>query len=368
MKRLIEILLAATVAGAFACPAAGERVKDIVQIKGQRGNSLIGYGVVVGLRGTGDSSLATRRAYASYLARFEGIKIDPNNVEGKNLASVIVTAELPPFSRRDTTIDVTVAAVSASSLQGGQLLRTELKGADGQVYALAKGQMIVGGYTAKGERASVIKNHPTIGTIPNGASVEKEELAEINENGKLTLQLINPDYTTAVNIAGAINSLYPKAAHAADKGAVQVRIPADITKQQLAGFVHSIGALQVEVDAEAVVIINERTGTIVVGKDVSISTVALSHGSLTIVTKETEKVVQPNPLSSTGTTETEKDTQIGVFEGPGRLHVLAKPKPLTVSMLARSLNALGVTPTDLVAIFKALHDQGALQAKLVTTK
>ncbi|MFP4355587.1 MAG: flagellar basal body P-ring protein FlgI [Phycisphaerae bacterium] len=348
--------------------ASAERVKDIVQIKGQRGNSLIGYGVVVGLRGTGDSSLATRRAYASYLARYEGIKIDPNDVEGKNLASVIVTAELPPFSRRDTTIDITVAAVSAGSLAGGQLLRTELKGADGQVYALAKGQLIIGGFTAQGERASVVRNHPTVGTIPNGASVEREELAEINENGKLTLQLINPDYTTAVNIASAINSLYHDVAHALDKGAVQVRIPADIGKEKLATFVHSIGGLQVEVDAEAVVILNERTGTVVVGKDVTISTVALSHGSLTIVTKETEKVVQPNPFSQTGDTETERDTQIGVFEGPGRLHVLAKPDPLTVSMLARSLNALGVSPTDLVAIFKALHDQGALQAKLVTTK
>ena len=352
----------------LASAARAERIKDIVQIKGQRGNSLIGYGVVVGLNGTGDGSLATRRAYASYLARFEGIKIDPADVSGKNMASVIVTAELPPFSRTDTTISVTVSAVGAASLQGGQLLRTELKGADGQVYALAKGQVIVGGYSAAGERATVTKNHPTVGTIPNGASVEREELAQINENGKITLQLINPDYTTAVNIASAINGLYPQAAHAVDKGGVEVRIPRDVTNEKLAAFVHSIGGLNVEVDAEAVVIINERTGTIDVGKDVTISTVALSHGSLTIVTKELERVVQPAPFSNTGTTEKERDTQIGVFEGPGRLHVVAKPEPLTVSMLARSLNSLGVSPTDLVAIFKALHDQGALQAKLVTTK
>jgi flagellar P-ring protein precursor FlgI len=352
----------------WASPAPAERVKDIVQIKGARGNSLRGYGLVIGLNGTGDDSQATRQAYANYLARREGIKIQPNDVTGKNIASVIVTAELPPFSRQDTTIDVTVAAVAAQSLQGGQLLQTELKGDDGQVYALAAGAVAIGGYSVQGEQAKVTKAHPTVGTVPNGATVEREELATVDENGKITLQLLHPDYTTAVNIAKAVNSKYPGTAHAADKGGVEVRVPQEKRGKSLSAFIDSIGSLDVEVDQEALVIINERTGTIVVGKDVRITTVAISHGSLTIVNKETEKVVQPAPFSNTGTTAIERDTELSVHEGPGRLHVLARPEPLTVSMLARSLNALGVSPTDLVAIFKNLHQQGALQAKLVTTR
>jgi flagellar P-ring protein precursor FlgI len=348
--------------------AGGERIKDIVQIKGARGNSLRGYGLVIGLNGTGDTTLATRQAYANYLARFEGIKVQPSDVTGKNIASVVVTAELPPFARQDTTIDVTVASIAADSLQGGQLLQTELKGDDGQVYALAAGAIAIGGYSVKGEQATITKAHPTAGTVPNGATVERQELATIDENGKLTLQLLHPDYTTAVNIAKAINAVHAGVAHAVDKGAVEIKIPRKINKEKLAGFIHSIGALEVEVDQEALVIINERTGTIVVGKDVKITTVALSHGSLTIVNKETEKVVQPAPLSNTGTTAVERNTELSIHEGPGRLHVLARPDPLTVSMLARGLNAMGVSPTDLVAIFKNLHQQGALQAKLVTTR
>jgi flagellar P-ring protein precursor FlgI len=352
----------------WTSPVSAERIKDIVQIKGARGNSLRGYGLVIGLNGTGDTSLATRQAYANYLARREGIKIQPSDVTGKNIASVIVTAELPPFSRQDTTIDVTVAAIAAQSLQGGQLLQTELKGDDGQVYALAAGAVAIGGYSVQGEKAAITKAHPTVGTVPNGATVEREELAQVDENGKITLQLLHPDYTTAVNASNAINSKYAGVAHAVDKGAVEVRVPDKQRGKSLAGFIDSIGALEVEVDQEALVVINERTGTIVVGKDVKITTVALSHGSLTIVNKEKEKVVQPAPFSGTGTTAIEKDTELSVFEGPGRLQVLARPDPLTVSMLARSLNALGVSPTDLVAIFKNLHQQGALQAKLVTTR
>jgi len=345
--------------------ASAERVKDIVQIKGQRSNTLTGYGLIIGLDGTGDTSVQTKRAYVNYMSKFEGITLDPKDIASKNMASVIVTAELGPFSRANTTIDVTVTAVAAKSLKGGQLLRTQLKGADSQVYALAAGAVLIGGYSVGAERAKITKAHPTVGKIPGGAKIEKEELAQIAEGGKVTLQLNNPDYTTAVNIAEAINILHPSTALANDKGTVVVSVPAKFGKDGLTSFINSIGKLNVKVDSEAVVLINEKTGTIVVGANVTISTVAISHGSLTIVTRENERTVQPLPFSKGGTTEKDRSSDIDIHEGPGRLHILPKPEPLNVQTLAKNLNAMGVTPTDLVAIFQALKAQGALSARLV---
>jgi len=215
------------------------------------------------------------------------------------------------------------------------------------------------------EKANVTKAHPTVGKIPNGAKVEKEELAQEVVNGKIVLQLNNPDYSTSVNMAQAINTIHPSSAYARDKGAVIVTIPARFKKLGLANFINSIGKLDVKVDSEAVVLINEKTGTIIVGKNVTISTVAISHGSLTIVTREIERTVQVPPFAKTGTTEKDKSSEIGIYEGPGRLHILPKPEPLNVQTLARNLNAMGVTPTDLVAIFQALKAQGALSARLI---
>ena len=357
---MISILLASS------SIARAERIIDIVEIKGQRSNTLTGYGLVIGLNGSGDTSIQTKRAYASYMSKFEGITIDPNDVTSKNIASVIITAELPPFSRKDTNIDVTVTAVAASSLKGGQLLRTQLKGADGQVYALASGSVLVGGgYSAGADTASVVKAHPTVGKIPKGAKVEKEELAQIVEGGKITFQLANPNYTTSVNIAAAINKKHPGTAYAKDKGTIIVVMPETVGKLGVTGFIDSIGKLDVTTDNEAIVLISERTGTIVVGANVTISTVAISHGSLTIVTREIDKTNQPNTPFGGGETSSDKSSEIGIHEGSGVLHLLEKPKPLSVQTLAKTLNAMGVSPSDLIAIFQALHAQGALSAKIV---
>jgi flagellar P-ring protein precursor FlgI len=356
-------MLSLLLMGCLAAAARAERIKDIVHVKGVRGNPLLGYGLVVGLKGTGDGAKVSRQALASILRR-SGVTLSPDDLTSKNIASVFVTAELPPFARRGSRIDVTVSTIgSATSLEGGTLLLTELRGADKQVYAVCQGNIAIGGFSASGEKASVSKGHPTVGRIPDGATVEREEVADYVENGKITLQLRNPDFTTAVNVAKAINDALAGAATATDKGTVTVKLPGQLAKTETTRFVHRIGQLKVEVDSEAVVVINERTGTVIVGKDVTISTVAIAHGNLSIVTQEREAVSQPLPLSKTGTTTKVQRTEIDIFEGPGRLHIV--PKPLSVSFLARALNAMGMTPRDLIAIFQALKKQGALQAKLV---
>ena len=240
-----------------------------------------------------------------------------------------------------------------------------LKGADGQTYAVAQGSVSVGGFGAGGQSASITKNHPTIGRIPGGATVEKEELAGIDdfvENGQITLQLQNPDFTTADRIAEAVNEAFPKSSHALDAGTVQIEVPKTLTRGQLAGFIRDINKLQVEVDISAVVVINERTGTIIVGQNVGISMVAIAHGNLSIITQEKDFVSQPPPLSRGGTSEKVHRTEIEVEEGKGTLHVV--PRQVSVAELARALNAMGLTPGDLIAIFEALAKAGALQAEL----
>lgn len=354
------------IAAVLACSLSGalraERLKDIVDIKGVRGNPLWGYGLVIGLNGTGDNAAASRQALTNLL-RHKGLVLKPEDLASKNIASAIVTAELPPFGRRGAPIDVTVSTIgNATSLQGGKLLMTELVGADGQVYAVAQGSITVGGYAASGEKAAVVKNHPTVGRIPSGAIIEREEVAEIAEDGEVTLLLRNPDYTTAQRIAEEVNKLHLGSSHAADAGTVRVRIPRALDKAGLAGFVDRIGALQVRCETPALVIINERTGTIVVGENVGISRVAISHGNLSIVTEEREAVSQPLPLSRTGTTEKTVETAIKAVEEKGPLHVV--DRTVSVSELARALNAMGLTPRDLIAIFEALKKAGALQAEL----
>ena len=343
-------------------PARAERIKDIVDIQGIRSNPLWGYGLIVGLQGTGDDSPVSRRALTSIL-RHSGLVLDPKDVSSKNIASVLVTAELPPFALKGGIVDVTVSAIgSASSLQGGTLLLTPLMGADEQVYAVAQGPLSVGGFATSGQSASVSKNHPTVGRIPSGATVEKEERASFVKNGAIALQLHNPDFSTAGNIAKAINAVFPASSIAMDSGTVRVVIPRSPTDGGLSGFINQISLLEVNVDQSALVVINERTGTIVVGENVGISTVAISHGSLSIITKEKDFVSQPLPFSKTGTTEKMQRTEITATEEAGPLHVV--PRQMSVAELARALNAMGVTPRDLVSIFEALRQAGALQAKL----
>lgn len=345
-----------------AAPLKAERIKDITTIVGERGNQLWGTGLVIGLNGTGDDSQASRQAAASFLRR-NGQVVSPDDAASKNIAMVVVTAELPPFQRKGTRIDVTVSALgNASSLQGGTLLMTTLTGADGQVYATVQGSISTGGFAVSGDSASITKNHNTVGRIPAGAIVEKEEIADFVENGHITLQLRNADFTTADRIAKAINTAFKQSAFAMDAGTIRVRIPATLRRSQLAWFIDRLGVLQVEVDFPAVVVINERTGTIVVGQNVGISMVAIAHGNLSIKTQEKTFVSQPGPLARVGNTEKYQESEITAAEEIGDLRVIRRK--VSVAELAEVLNAMGLTPRDLVSIFEALRNAGALQAEL----
>ncbi|MFP3937102.1 MAG: flagellar basal body P-ring protein FlgI [Phycisphaerae bacterium] len=362
MKNLERIIVVLLVIPATAAVVRAERVKDICDIQGVRSNPLWGYGLVVGLNGTGDEAETSRRALTNILRR-SGLRLDPDDVASKNIASVMVTTELPPFGRRGAELDVTVSAIgSASSLQGGTLLMTPLVGADGQVYAVAQGAISIGGFSADGDQASISKNHPTVGRIPSGATIEREELATFVENQHITLQLRNPDFTTADRIAAAINAEHSDIAYAPDAGTIKIELPDDLTRRKISRFVDSVTSLEVQVDTPALVVINERTGTIIVGQNVGISTVAISHGNLSIITRERDYVSQPEPFSETGETTTVRRTDIDAVEDAGPLQVV--PKQVSVSELARALNAMGATPRDLIAIFEALRRAGALQAKL----
>ncbi len=342
--------------------AGAERIKDIVDIKGVRSNPLWGYGVVVGLNGTGDSSAASRQALTNILRR-EGLVLKPDDMSSKNIASVIVTADLGAFDRRGASIDVTVSAIgNTTSLQGGTLLMTELKGADGQVYAVVQKPVTIGGFSAAGEKSSITKGHVTVGRIPGGAIVEREELATFVEKGEVTLLLKNPDFATAERIAEAVNGVYKDAALAVDAGTIRVKVPAKLKQAEITGFIRHISEQEVKVDFPAVVVINERTGTVIVGEHVRISSVAISHGNLSIVAVEQENVSQPSALSRTGSTVRTTETRIDVAEQRSPLQVL--PNGASVSDLARALNSMGLTPRDIIAIFQALKKAGALQAEL----
>jgi flagellar P-ring protein precursor FlgI len=359
-----KILRAAVLAAVLlaAGPGRAERVKDIVDIQGIRSNPLWGYGLVVGLNATGDNSKASQRALANTLRR-TGLILTPDDVTSKNVASVLVVAELPPFARNGSTIDVTISTVgNCTSLQGGTLLMTPLMGADGQVYAVAQGPVSVGGaFSVSGQSATVSKNHTTVGMIPNGANVEKEELSTYIKNGQIALQLRNADFGTAQRITEGINAEFPRAACTVDPANIRVEIPKGVAPAQVPGFIDKICSLNVKVDYAAVVVINERTGTVVVGENVGISTVAISHGNLSIVTQEKDTVSQPNAFSN-GKTTKEHSTDIQATEEGGAMHVVQRQ--VSVSELARALNAMGLTPRDIVAIFEALRQAGALQAQL----
>jgi len=345
-----------------------ERIKDIVDIQGLRGNPLTGVGLVIGLAGTGDTTILSRQMLTNLL-RDSGLVLTPTDLTGGNIAVVWVTAELGPFAREGSRIDVDAAAIGdAKSLQGGKLLPTPLKGLDGQVYAVAEGGISIGGWTAVGDKASVTKNHQTVGRIPGGATVEKEEIAtfveDIAGNRVITLNLRNVDFSTATQVSQAINKDYPQSAMVVDAGTIEVKVPDEVSQKDIAGFIDDITKPQVEVDAPAVVVINERTGTIVVGENVGISAVAISQGSLVVKIKENEFVSQPvAPFSDSGTTEIVQDTAIGVEEQEAFL--IPVPRSVTVAELAKSINAIGATPTDLIAIFNALKKAGALQARLI---
>jgi flagellar P-ring protein precursor FlgI len=365
MKARLMFLFAVLLIAAQA--AQPERIKDIVDIQGIRGNPLNGIGLVIGLANTGDSTLPSQQMLTNIL-RSSGLVLTPNTLKGGNIAIVMVTAELGPFAREGSRIDVEVSSIGdAKSLQGGTLLATPLKGLDDQVYAVAQGGISLGGWTASGDKASITKNHQTVGRIPNGAIVEKEEIASfiecVGNNRYLTLNLRNSDFTTAERISKAVNQIYPSSAVVADAGTIKVSIPARIGRANIAGFIDEITGADVKVDSPAAVVINEKTGTIVVGENVGISAVAISQGSLVVKIKETATVSQPvAPFSDAGTTVVVPESLVGVEEKEG--HLISVPRTVTVSDLAQTLNAIGATPTDLIAIFNALKKAGALQARL----
>jgi flagellar P-ring protein precursor FlgI len=365
MKLRLTILILIT---AYLSPVAqSERIKDIVDIQGIRTNPIRGIGLVIGLADTGDSTKPSQQMLTSIL-RDSGIVLSSTDAASGNVAIVMVTAQLGPFAREGSRIDVDVSSIGdADSLRGGILLPTPLKGLDGQIYAVANGGLSLGGWGASGNQASINKNHLTVGRIPDGAIVEKSELATFVENiaGQrfITLNLRNVDFSTAGKIAKVINQSYEKSAVAVDAGTIQVKVPDEFDQTRIAAFIDNITKGDISVDTPAVVVINERTGTIVVGENVGISAVAISQGSLVVKVKETQNVFQPNAMfSDAGETKVVDETLLEVDEEPG--YLVPVPQTVTVSDLAKTLNAIGATPSDLVAIFNALKRAGALQARL----
>jgi len=364
----VFVIFLLTTFAVFVNAVYGERIKDIVDIQGVRSNPIQGVGLVIGLSSTGDSTILSRQMLTSIL-RDSGIVLTPSDLSGGNIAVVMVTTELGPFNRQGSRIDVDVSTVGdAKSLQGGMLLPTPLEGLDGQVYAVAQGGVSIGGWAATGSKASITKNHQTVGRIPDGAIVEREEIATFVEyvggEGIITFNIRNSDFSTAQRICEAINQVYPDRAFVVDAGTVKVKIPDEINETGIVGFIDDITRQQVRIDVPAVVVVNERTGTIVVGENVGISAVAISQGSLVVKIKETEIVSQPiAPFSDSGTTEKVPDTIIGVEEKEG--YLIPVTRSVTISDLAKTLNAIGATPRDMIAIFNALKKAGALQAKLV---
>ena len=362
---VLALLLLLVVAGRAA---HGERIKDIVDIQGVRGNPLTGIGLVTGLAGTGDTTLLSRQMLTNVL-RDSGLVLSPSDLTGGNIAVVIITADLGPFDREGSRIDVDVSSLGdAESLQGAMLLPTPLRGLDGQVYAVAQGGVSIGGWSVSGTQASLSKNHQTVGRIPDGAIVEQAELATFVEQvaGQryITLNLRNNDFTTAQRISDVINDSYADSAIVLDAGAIRVGVPGTITQRGIISFVDDVLQKEVTVDAPATVVINERTGTIVVGENVGISAVAISQGNLVVKVKETAQVSQPvAPFSDAGSTVIVPETYVGAEEQDAYLIPMARS--ITVSELAKTLNAIGASPRDLVAIFNALKKAGALQAKLV---
>lgn len=350
--------------------AAAARIGDIVDVHGIRSNPLMGTGLVVGLNGTGDSSLPSAQMLTSLLRREAGITFVPNDLRSANIALVMVTAELGPWDQEGATIDVTISAMGdAKSLQGGMLLATELKGLDGEVYAIARVAAIsTNSWNVEGRTGTrATKNHPTVGRIPNGANVERPVLSRfidiVGQHRIVTLRLRHENFTTAERIRQAINRQYPDSAYAPDPGTIRVRIPDSIGVEKQVYFVDTIMQMDVDVDMQAVVVINERTGTIVVGGNVGISETAVAQGSLVVRVREQKTVSQPTtPFTDGATTAIVDDSAVAVEEREGAL--IRVPRVVTVEELANALNAIGASPRDLIAIFDALNKAGALQARL----
>jgi flagellar P-ring protein precursor FlgI len=367
MRAAAVLLGAFLLAGAGLVPAnAASRVKDIVEFEGVRENQLVGYGLVVGLNNTGDTLANghfTKESLKSMLNRL-GVKPTDAGLSSKNVAAVMVTAALPPFARQGARIDVRVSALGdAKSLLGGSLLVTPLLGADGEVYAVAQGQVVVGGFVATGQAETVTKGVPTSGRIANGAIVEREVNFKLNAMNGVKLTLRNPDFTTARRIAQAVNAfLGTDAAKPSDPTTVHVAVPASYQKN-VVNLLTDIEQLRVEPDQIARVVIDETTGTIVMGENVRISTVAIAQGSLTIRITETPQVSQPGPFAQAGTTTTVQRTDIQIEEGAER-RLAVLPQGVTLQELVNGLNTLGIGPRDMITILQTIKASGALHANI----
>ncbi len=356
----VLILVILTLFGNYAHAV---RIKNITNIEGVRKNQLVGYGLVVGLNGTGDSTKSkfTVQSMASMLEKMS-ITVKAEDIKVDNVAAVIITADLPPFARVGNRIDVLVSSIGdADNLQGGTLLFTPLKAADGKVYAVAQGPVSTGGFSVGGEGGKVQKNFPTVGRVVGGAMIEREIPFNFNQKRTLSFTLRNPDFTTASRVAEAINAaLYEQVAKTPDAGTIQVRI-SEKYSGNIVGLVTLIEGLDVTPDTTSKIVINERTGTVVMGGNVRISTIAVAHGNLSIQIKESEDVSQPLPFSQ-GETVVTPETEILVEEEKSKLFLVEFG--VTIAEVVRALNALGVSPRDLIAIFQAIKAAGALQAEL----
>ncbi len=358
-------LAACLVIALLIAPAAhATRLKDIASVKGVRENQLTGYGLVVGLNGTGDKQGTefTIQSLASVLSRM-GIGVDADAIQVKNVAAVVVTGMLPAFARTGAELDVTVSSLGdATSLEGGMLVMTPLFGADGEVYGIAQGPVSVGGFSAGGGGgSSVQKNHPTVGRIAGGATVEPELDFGIRGRDRFELALDVVDFTTARRAAMALNDRFGEPVAAApDAGTLLVRVP-DRFVDDVVGFLAEVEAVEVEADRVARVVLNERTGTVVMGESVTISRVAVSHGSLSVTVSATNEVSQPLPFSQGETVGVTND-EVSAVEESSNLVIV--DGPVTIDELVRGLNAMGVTPRDLISILQAIKAAGALGAEL----
>lgn len=361
---LVIISIISCMAQVLAAPfAVSTRIKDIAKVQGVRSNQLVGYGLVVGLAGTGDSttkSLETAQSIINLLKTY-GVSVSGAQFQAKNVAAVMVTAQLPPFVKSGDNIDVTVSSMGdAKSLQGGVLLQAPLKAANGKVYAVAQGALSTGGYIASSGGSSQQKNFPTVGNVPNGAIVERDVPTQFNADNVITLALSQPDFTTAARVSEVIASRFGPISAANDPGTVVVNIPAEYSNN-VVSFVAAIEELPVTPDNIAKVVINERTGTIVMGSNVTIDEVAVAQGGLTIKISKDTQVSQPPPFSN-GSTAITNQTSINVQEGQSNMVLL--PATANVGDVVSALNSIGATPRDIINILQSIKAAGALHADL----
>ena len=352
--------------GAAGTADAASRLKDIVDFQGVRENPLVGYGLVVGLNGTGDTLADGHFTKQSLLAMLNRLGVKPTEagLDSDNVAAVMVTAELPAFARQGGRIDVTVSALGdAESLLGGTLLVTPLLGADGEVYAVGQGQLAVGGFAAAGQAESITKGVPTSARIANGAIIEREVGFELANMETFKLNLRNPDFTTARRIAQAVNAfLGSNSARPSDLSTVHVRVPKSY-RQNVINLLTDIEQLRIQPDQLARVIIDEQSGIIVMGENVRISTVAIAQGNLTIRVTETQQVSQPGPFAEVGTTTTVERSDIEVEEDSDK-RLMVVNEGVTLQELVNGLNALGIGPRDMITILQAIKAAGAMQADI----